>query len=67
MDVYRQVRDQIELRVLEFLDTVRKSTKLICYPVLVLNQILFFLAKRFVADKPLTMPFARFEFWMQTE
>jgi arsenate reductase (thioredoxin) len=25
MDVYRQVRDQIELRVLEFLDTVRKS------------------------------------------
>jgi arsenate reductase (thioredoxin) len=26
MDVYRQVRDQIELRVLEFLDTVRKSS-----------------------------------------
>jgi len=26
MDVYRQVRDEIELRVLEFLDTVRKSS-----------------------------------------
>lgn len=26
MDVYRQVRDEIELRVLELLDTVRKSS-----------------------------------------
>jgi arsenate reductase (thioredoxin) len=26
MDIYRQVRDQIELKVVEFLDTVRKSS-----------------------------------------
>ncbi len=26
LDIYRQVRDQIEVKVLEFLDTIRKSS-----------------------------------------